>query len=50
MVKGVGMVFGELVAWAEGNVVSNWKILFVPNERSGTAMLAVALGYGLNNF
>jgi hypothetical protein len=35
MVRTLGIVYPELISWIEANVVSNNKVLYVPNEKSG---------------
>lgn len=47
MVRLTGVVFSEVVAWIEGNVAPDWKVLFVPNEGSGVNMLGMTIGYYL---
>lgn len=47
MMRGVGMAFPELLAWLEGNLHSKLKVLLMPDESSGTALLAMAVGYYL---
>ncbi len=47
MVRLTGVVFSEVVAWIEGNVAPDMKVLFVPNEGSGVNMLGMTIGYYL---
>lgn len=49
MMRGIGIVFPELMAWLEGNVNSKMKVLLIPDETSGTALLSMALGYYLGS-
>jgi hypothetical protein len=46
--KATGIVFQEILAWLDGNVAPNAKVLFIPNERSMVNVLGIASGYYLN--
>lgn len=49
LMRGVGVLFSEVVSWLEGNTVPSMKVLLIPDEEAGVNMLGMAVGYYLQS-
>lgn len=47
--RGVGVLFSEVISWLEGNTVPSMKVLLIPDEEAGVNMLGMAVGYYLQS-
>jgi hypothetical protein len=49
LVKALGILYPELIAWIEGSLQPGMRVLLVPNEMASVNVLAIALGFYLQS-
>lgn len=47
LMRGMGVVFPEVVSWLEGNIYPSMKVLLIPDQDAGVNILGMAIGYYL---
>jgi hypothetical protein len=43
LLRSLGILYSEILAWIDGNVPTNSRVLFVPNEKTMVNVLGIAL-------
>lgn len=43
ILRSLGIIYSEILAWIDGNVPRNSRVLFVPNEQTMVNVLGIAL-------
>lgn len=47
ILKSMGIIYSEILAWIDSNVAPNHQVLYIPNENTMVNVLGIALGYYL---